>query len=250
MKRLPIPLCAAILILAGCGAESNSSYTAETTDAAEQPLTEDAMLRPDATNPVNESLEVPLGWQVRLDSADPDVVIGADTASADIWFVTMTPGWHITMKRPRAIFYHPASTAEGSYTISSRIHLFAPGQRNEGYGLIIGGQHLENDQQSYVYFLLRRSGEFLIKQRTGDETETLFGWEANDAIVPYTEETESTATNTLGVQVDDTTLTFFVNDVQVHSMEKADLQTDGIVGFRFNHGINVHVETFDVVQKS
>jgi len=247
MKPLANLLCAVILILAGCGAESDSGPSDDAVIVSETPLSEDAMLRPDANNPVNESLQVPLGWQVRLDSPDPDVVIGADSASADIWFVTMTPGWHVTVKRPRAIFYHPTSRAEGAFSVSSRIHLFPPGNRNEGYGLIIGGQQLENDQQSYVYFLLRRSGEFLIKQRTGNETETLFGWEANDAIVPYTEETEGTITNTLGIQVGDTKLTFFVNDTQVHSMEKADLQTDGIVGFRFNHGVNVHVETFDVV---
>ena len=55
---------------------------------------------------------------------------------------------------PALFFYHPASTAEGSYTVSSKIHLFPPGQRNEGYGLILGGQNLDNDSQSYIYISL------------------------------------------------------------------------------------------------
>ena len=177
-------------------------------------------------------------------------MVGNSDETDDVFFVSMTPGWHVTLKRPRGIFYHPASTAAGSYSVSSMIHLFPPGERNEGYGLIFGGQNLDVDNQSYLYFLLRRSGEFLVKRRMGDDTEILADWQANDAIVPYTEETEVTTTNTLGIAVDDSTISFYVNDVEVHSMEKGDLVTDGIIGFRFNHGINVHVQTLDVTEAS
>lgn len=246
MKRILPPLFALILIV-GCAEQAESDYSS---DDAPETTSDEAMLRPDALNPVNESLEYPLGWKVRLDFPDPDAIISADTSGADVYFASMTPGWHITVDRPRAIFYHPASTADGSYSASTKIHLFPPGQRNEGYGLIIGGQDLETDSQSYIYFIIRRSGDFLIKQRTGENSETIFGWEANDAIVAYTEETAGMTTNTLAVHVDDTSISFFVNDTEVHQMEKGDLQTDGIVGLRMNHAINAHIESFDVVEGS
>ena len=248
MKQLFVPILVLLLIV-GCAEQADSGYLTEPTSDA--PESDDAaMQRPDALNPINENLEFPLGWDVRLDSPDPDAVVSADTTEPDVYFATMTPGWHITMQQPRAILYHPASTAEGSYSASTKIHLMEPGQRNEGYGLIIGGQHLDDDNQSYIYFLIRRSGDFLIKQRTGENTETLFGWEANDAIVPFTEETTGAAANTLTVHVDDTSISFFVNETEVHSMEKGDLQTDGIVGLRMNHAINAHIESLDVEQES
>ncbi len=44
------------------------------------------------------------------------------------------------------------------------------------YGLFVGGQDLEGDDQKYLYFLIRRSGEFLIKTRAGDETSVVHPW--------------------------------------------------------------------------
>lgn len=244
MKRSLIILFT-VFFLFGCA--ENADYTAESEDETGAEQVDGASLRPDANNPVNENLEFPTGWEVRLDNPDPEATISADTTGPDVFFATMTPGWHVTMQRPRAIFYHPASTAEGSFSVSSKIHLFAPGQRNEGYGLIFGGQNLDNEAQSYIYFLIRRSGEFLIKQRAGDETETLFGWEANEAIAPFTEESTGTVPNTLAVHVDESTVSFFVNDTEVHTMDKGELQTNGVVGFRMNHAINAHIESFDVM---
>lgn len=248
MKRLLIPVLALLLVV-GCAEQADSEYAAGSMPDASEP-DDAAMQRPDALNPVNENLAYPLGWKVRLDDPNPDAVISADTSGSDVYLASMTPGWHVTMGRPRAILYHPASTAEGSYSAATKIHLMEPGQRNEGYGLIIGGQDLDSDHQSYIYFLIRRSGDFLIKQRMAEKTETLFGWEANDAIVSFTEATTGTAANTLAVHVDDTSISFFVNDTKVHSMDKGDLQTDGIVGLRMNHAVNVHVESLTVEQGS
>ena len=45
-----------------------------------------------------------------------------------------------------------------------------------------------------------------------------------------------------------TMITFSVNGTEVHSMEKGDLPTDGIVGFRVNHGLNLHISSLDVVE--
>ena len=228
----------ALTLFVGCGRQpSERPYDPEVVAA-----------RPDANNPAGENLEFPPGWKYRLDVADPNMVVGSDTATSDIWFVTMTPGWHVTTKRPRAILYHPAITASGSFTASSKIHLMYPGDRNEAYGLFFGGNNLESDAQSYLYFLIRRSGEFLVKRRLGDGTETLKDWTAHEVIVPYDNSTEVIATNTLAVSVDETSITYMVNDAVVHTMEKGDLNTDGIIGLRYNHGIDSHVETLDVVR--
>lgn len=124
--------------------------------------------RPDPQNPGPDQ-EVPADWRVVLDRPSDDVVISADQETADIWFVNMKPGWHIT-SGPAAIYFHPGSTASGDYRAELAIHLFDPGQRQrEAFGLFIGGSDLEGDGRAYDYFLLRNTGEYLIKRRSGEE---------------------------------------------------------------------------------
>lgn len=201
--------------------------------------------RPDPQNPVPENLVVPAGWEVRLDKPDDSVVIGSNADSADIYFVNMKPGWHITTG-PRAIFWHPESTAEGTYSASTKIHLFDPKGRNEAFGLFLGGQNLNEENQTYTYFLLRNSGEYLIKKRTGNETELVKDWTKTPAMVIYDDTTTSSVPNTLSIEVGETEVMFFVNGEQVDAMPKNQLDTEGFVGLRINHALNVHVEDFGV----
>ena len=213
--------------------------------AAQTDLEAKAMsLRHDPQNPVGENMDVPPAWKVRLDTPDPDVVIGAEESS-DIRFMTMTPGWHITTG-PRAILYHPASTARGNFTARAGIHLFPPGDRNEAYGLFFGGKNLEEANLQYVYFLVRRSGEFLIKRRQGEETEVLHEWTANEAINPYGAETEGTVHNALSIEAGADEVLFMVNDVEVARMPRSGIDVEGVVGLRVNHALNVHVDDFAV----
>lgn len=200
--------------------------------------------RPDPLTPQGENLAVPPTWTVRLDRPDPDATIGADAEAADIFFVNMTPGWHITAG-PAAIYYHPASTAEGTYRAETLIHLFDPQGRNEAYGILIGGRDLDGDAIAYDYFLLRDSGEFLIKRRAGEETSTLHAWTKHDAIETFAA-SDGTASNRLAVEVGAETVTFFVNDAEVARLPRAEVHTDGIVGLRINHALNVHVEDLRV----
>lgn len=202
--------------------------------------------RPDPRTPDGQNNQVPATWKVRLDRPNPDVKVGANAEEADIFFVNMTPGWHIT-SGPAAIYYHPGSTAEGAYHAQVAINLFAPGQRQrEAYGLFIGGQHLDADDQAYDYFLVRNTGEFLIKRRRGSETETIRDWTKHPAIVVHDNTEGQSVMNTLAVDVGTETVGFFVNDTEVARLPSADLATDGLVGFRINHGLNVHISDIGV----
>lgn len=202
-----------------------------------------AMERPDPLTPQGENLQTPTAWTVRLDKPDDDVTIGSDS-TADIFFVNMTPGWHVTTG-PAGIYYHPASTAEGTYHAEMYVHLFDPKDRNEGIGLIFGGQDLDTDDQRYTYFLIRNSGDYLIKSRDGNDTAILKSWTADEAIVTF-DGTEATASNTLAVEIGEQEVAFFINGKEVTRLPHTDLDTGGIVGFRFNHAVNVHVEDFKV----
>jgi len=200
--------------------------------------------RPDPNVPQGENLDVPDGWKIRLDHPDHPAVISADKDKADIWFVNMTPGWHITTK-PAAIFYHPASTARGNFRAETKLFLFDTKGRNEGYGLIIGGRDLEGDDQVYTYFLLRNSGEFLVKGRKGSDTNVIKDWTPHDSIRRW-KAPESSAENVLAIECSDETVTFFINGSEVWSHPRAGLETEGIVGLRMNHRVDVHVGDLSV----
>ena len=201
--------------------------------------------RPDPNNPVGENLTVPADWNVRFDRPDPEITIGDHVDSADVFFVNMTPGWHIT-SGPSGIYYHPNSTAEGNYTATVEVFLFDPGERREAFGMIIGGSNLDQADQTYDYFLIRNSGEYLIKRRTGEETSLIQDWTASEAVVQYTDASESSVLNKLTVQAGDSDVAFTINGVEVARLPRTDIQTDGIVGLRVNHALNLHVSNLQV----
>jgi hypothetical protein len=118
----------------------------------------------------------PAGFVVRPD--DPA------QSMAEISFVTMRPGWHITTG-PSAILYDSALQATGSYRVDAETFLFDPGDRLEAYGVLIGGRELTGAGQSYTYFVIRHTGEYLVRRRQGDRTETLVEWTAHPAIMTW-----------------------------------------------------------------
>lgn len=205
-----------------------------------------AQNRPDPNVPQGENLQVPEGWEVRLDRDMNDVIIGSDPDSADIYFVNMTPGWHITTG-PAGIYYHPENVAAGSYEVSTVLHLFDPGDRNrEAYGIFMGGKDLENDDQAYHYFLIRNTGEFLIKERMGNETAVIQNWTASDLINVYTADTEdSSVKNELRATVSGSNIKFFINDSEVAMVSADNYSTDGLYGLRVNHSINLHISDLE-----
>src|SRR6187549_2286564 len=91
----------------------------------------------------------PKGWMVRADrstsATDPD---GAGT----IQFMSMGTGFHAVTPQA-AVFWNPASTAAGNYSIKGTFKLLKPSGHTNYYGLVFGGSALDGASQDYVYFL-------------------------------------------------------------------------------------------------
>ena len=56
------------------------------------------------------------------------------------------------------------------------------------------------------------------------------------------------STNVLEVRVAGDTINYVVNGQTVHTMPKGTTKTDGLVGFRVNHMLDVQVEGFQVTK--
>jgi hypothetical protein len=188
---------------------------------------------------VSLAAQSPKGWMVRADrstsASDPD---GAGT----IKFVTMGSGFHATNPQA-AVYWNPANTATGSYTVKGTFVLQKPSGHTNYYGLIFGGSDLDNAKQSYTYFLVAQDGTWLVKKRTGDaDTQNVVAKTANEAIKKP--DATGKSTNALEVRVGADKIDYVVNGTVVHSMPKAGTKTDGIYGMRVNHLLEVHVDGF------
>ena len=176
---------------------------------------------------------LPTGWQMQLDRA----TMPADQAK----FVTMGTGYHATMGRSSGIFFNPQTTATGAYTVDASFRQTKAPTHPEAYGLVIGGSKLGTDAPDYLYYIVRGTGEFMIRHRAGTEVHTIQDWKAHPAI--KAQDAQGAATNALRVAVAADTVRFFANGTEVAKFPKAAyMNTDGVVGVRINHGLDVHVD--------
>jgi hypothetical protein len=106
----------------------------------------------------------PAGWQVRADRStnptDPD-------GAGEIRFTTI-PGGFRAVNPTAAIFWNPANTASGAFTLRGTFKLNEPSGHTNFYGLFIGGRALEGAEQSYLYFMVAQDGSYLVRKRAGD----------------------------------------------------------------------------------
>ena len=182
---------------------------------------------------------LPAGYALRLDRPNRDAAEFVTTSDDGVLQIRTGPAGVIY--RPDQVSDSPRFTARARFT-----EIDAPVGHREGFGLFIGGQELEGDRQRYLYFLVRGDGRYLIKRRDGGSTaEISNGWEASEAIRVPTSET-SDVTNVLEITVDAERVRFSCNSQPVAEMPVEDLRTDGVVGVRVNHNLEVWVEDLQV----
>ena len=178
---------------------------------------------------------MPEGWQVRLDRPG---------ATQPVRFMSMNGHLHVVLG-PSGIFYDPSTTATGAYRAQGTFTQNRMSAHPEGYGLLLGGRDLEGDGQDYLYFLVRQDGKFMVKHRAGSETHTLLDWTEHEAVARP--DANGRATNALAVDVSEAGARFLVNGTEVGNLARVPmLNTDGIVGLRLNHNVDVMIEDFGV----
>lgn len=183
-----------------------------------------------------QGAEFPEGWQARLDRPTADI--------SEVNFRTMGDGFHITLG-PSTILFDPAQRAEGSYRAGATFTQTRASNHPEGYGLIIGGRDLDGPGQDYLYFLVRQDGRFSIRHRAGSEVHAITEWTEHPAVARTT--SEGGATNELAIEAGPQRARFLVNGQEVANFsDVAYLNTEGIVGLRVNHNLDLHIEGFSI----
>jgi len=184
----------------------------------------------DPTHKVAGGISV-AGWQGRIDPQAERRGMKLDDAK----FSSMGSGLHIT-SGPAAIYWNPKDMARGSYTVSASFTQTKAPMHPEAYGLFIGGSDLKDSTQSYVYFLTRGDGKYLINHRADTEATNK-------------QDAAGKSTNELAIRVSADSVNFLANGKLVKGFSKAEMHgfsADGQTGIRVNHNLDVHVDKFQV----
>ena len=175
----------------------------------------------------------PAGYSVVTDDSTAKIT--------SIRYVPSSGNWDVTTG-PAHIIYAAKDTATGAYTASATITQLQAPRHPEAYGVFVGGRDLDKPSRTYTYFIVRGSGEFLVKTRDGAKTNDVVSWSANSAVPKA--DSAGTATYRMAVRVAADSVRFLVNDKQVAAVKAGTVSTNGVAGLRINH--NLHVLTSPV----
>lgn len=152
---------------------------------------------------------------------------------------------HVTTG-PAVAYWNPANTATGDYTVKATFtepkFMNLNPSHDHPYGIVIAGNDMGTDSQSYLYCMTYGSGKFIVRgfgpapfQLNGREGE------ANAAIHKAAGPGEK-VTQDIAVSVKGDKVTCSINGTVVGTYNKADLvapgklkSLDGIYGIRFAH---------------
>lgn len=185
--------------------------------------------------------QAPDGWRVRVDESqnaqDPD-----DTPNLKV--ATVGNGMRVT-GGPAGTFWNPAHSVNGNFTVKGNFTLMTPSSHTNYYGLIFGGNALDGASQRYVYFLVAQDGTFLIRRRNGANVEDVKESTPHSAV--RRPDNTGRSVNALEVRVAGNTISYLVNGTVVHTTPKTGVtaNTDGLVGVRVNHVLDVQVDGFE-----
>ena len=223
MRTTTLRAAAITLLIVACAKEKRPD-AATTTDTAA------GATQTDADQP-QAGAGVPAGYTAITDKPDAKITDAKYSADGARWEVRTGPAH---------IIYAANDTASGVYSVTATFEQLEKPRHPEAFGLIFGGQNLDDRaRQKYGYFLVRGGGEYLVKARDGTATTSVIDWKASPDVPK--EDASGKATYKLTVHVAPDTVHFMVNGKTVGAAPKSALPTDGIAGLRINHNLHVAV---------
>ena len=185
------------------------------------------------------------GWHARADRADAKL--------EEVTFAAMGGGFHVT-SGPAAIYWNPANAASGEYRARATFTQTRAPEHPEAYGLVVAGKNLDGQPPQgpdYMYFLVRGDGKYMVRHRAANgDLHDIVPWTEHAAVARA--DAQGRATNTVAAEAGAFGVRFLVNGTRVAEFLKSQvpyLNTDGIVGLRVNHRLDVHVADFAVERR-
>lgn len=193
------------------------------------------------------------GW---LGTLDPGAAEEGQTL-ADAMLMAEGDALHVTTG-PAVTYWNQANTATGDYTIQATFtepSYMSLNDHPHPYGIVIGGNDMGTDQQSFLYCAAYGDGRFIVRG-FGPEAFQLNGERAeeNPAVNQAAAEGEP-VTQEIAVSVSGDTVECAINGTVVATYDKADVitdgrltSTDGVYGIRFAHNTEAIVTGLSLIQ--
>jgi len=157
---------------------------------------------------------------------------------------------HVTTG-PAIAYWNPANKATGDYTVKAKFteaKYMGLNDHPHPYGIVIGGNDMGTDQQSYLYCAAYGNGTFIVRG-FGPAAFQLNGrrGEANEAVNKAAAK-DQPVSQEIAVSVKGGDVSCAINGKVVGTYKKADVvgtgklkSTDGVYGVRFGHNTEAHV---------
>lgn len=163
---------------------------------------------------------------------------------------------HVTTG-PAITYWNPKNMAKGDYTVSATFtepKFMNLNTHPHPYGIVIAGNDMGTDQQSYIYCAAYGNGNFIVRG-FGPEAFQLNGRrEANDAVHKAAGPGEP-VTQEIAMQVKGDKVSCIINGTTVKTLEKSELvtpgklkSTDGVYGIRFAHNTDATVSNLKITK--
>ena len=179
------------------------------------------------------------GWTGKIDTKE--AAAGMTLNSAKL--AKQGDALHVTTG-PAVTYWNPKNKASGDYTVKATFNepkYMSLNNHPHPYGLMIAGNDLGTDQQSYLYCAAYGNGKFIVRG-FGPEPFQLNGRGAEDPAVNKAAGVGQPVTQEIAISVKGDKVECSINNKVVASYNKSDLvttgklkSTDGIYGVRFAH---------------
>lgn len=189
------------------------------------------------------------GWKGEVDPASAK----AGRTVADSKFVEEAGSLRLTIG-PAAVYWNPADTAKGDFTVKASFSETGMGVRSghpHPYGVFIGGNNLDTDKQTLMYCVAYGDGSFLIRQFNGATVNTLIRKTPNAAV--HSTAKGGDVSNEVGWSVKGGRAECLINGTVVAGFDRADIvgpgkldSIDGVYGIRVSHNLDVVVSGLGV----
>jgi hypothetical protein len=201
------------------------------------------------------------GWTGKVDK----VSAGFNHTLNDSKFVLAAGKFTLNIG-PAAIYWNPANTGKGDYTVGATFYeaeFQGANDHPHPYGVFIGGSQMGTDQMSLVYCTAYGNGTFIVRGFTSPQPPARAGGppvitfrvggnapQAN-AAVHKAEAPGKPVTQDVSMSVKGDAVSCSINGTAVWTGTKADVvgtgkldSTDGIYGFRVSHNLDVVITNF------
>ncbi len=187
------------------------------------------------------------GWMGKIDPKE--VANGEKLENAKL--ATMGPGLHVTTG-PAVTYWNPANKASGDYTVKATFNEAKYMNLNNHphpYGIMIGGNDLGTDAQSFLYCAAYGNGTFIMRGFNGATPFQLGGSRPTaDEIINKAAGKDQPVKQEIGIQVKGDQVSCLINGKAVATYPKSEVvgagklkSTDGVWGIRFAHNTEAHV---------